>query len=228
MPIDHSRSYSGFGLRAIGHRARLRIILRRLSALHPEPGSSYCDLGCSNGFITDQIRDKFSLIATGMDHSVEHFELGRRRHPKIKFSQINLNQTYQGALKFDLVTCFETLEHVGKPKNAIKNIVSLIAPGGTGLISVPIEHGWRGAIKYFTKKVIGGYSTDELGISDVVYIKALVSGCRLSQLRPIADGYSTHFGFDYRDIDDFLYDLRVTFRAFNSGMSRFYIISGME
>lgn len=224
MPTDHSKSYSGYGLRAIGHRKRLSIIMRSLQDFDIKPGSTYCDLGCSNGFITEQIRDKFFLIATGMDHSAEHFKLGRLRHPKINFRIVDLNQSYDEALKFDLVTCFETLEHVGQLENGIQNIVGRIAKGGIGLISVPIEHGYRGIIKYLVKKLIGGYNTDELGISEAEYRKVLFWGMRLSQTRPKADGYGTHFGFDYRDIDENLHENGISFLAFNRGMTRFYII----
>lgn len=226
MPEDHSQSYKGLGLRAISHRARLNAILRQLYLMGPMPGTSYCDLGCSNGFITEQIRSKFSLNATGMDHSIEHFVLGRQKYPEINFCHVDLNRLYEGDERFDLVTCFETLEHVGQVPNGVQNVIGRIAPGGQGLISVPIEHGKRGIAKYFIKKMIGGYTTAELGISEASYRKALFSSGRLSKTRPKADGFGTHFGFDFRDVDDCLQEFGVNFSAFNSGMTRFYRIQG--
>jgi|LauGreDrversion4_2_1035121.scaffolds.fasta_scaffold00914_14 2-polyprenyl-3-methyl-5-hydroxy-6-metoxy-1,4-benzoquinol methylase len=226
MPENHSEIYHGLGLRAYGHRARLNTILRQVSHFGLRPGATFCDLGCSNGFITEQIRAKLALRATGMDHVAEHFELGHRLYPSITFKVVDLNEHYLGQEQYDLVTCFEALEHVGKLPNGIQNVTARIRPGGFGLISVPIERGARGIMKYLVKKAIGGYTTKELRVSEAKYFKTLLSSERISSLRPDADGYGTHFGFDYRDVDDCLTELCVKYEAFNSGTSRLYRIYG--
>ena len=225
MAEDHSKSYSGFGIRAIGHRARLKAILKNLSHMSVARNSKFCDLGCSNGYITEKIRSKFGLDATGMDHQQEHFDLGRLNYPDITFRGVDLNQCYQGIEHYDLVTCFETLEHVGNLQNGVQNVVSRISPGWQALISVPIEHGWRGILKYLVKKLIGGYDTQELGISEFSYLKVLLSFKRLSSTRPKSLGFGTHFGFDYRDVDECLKRLNIKYKAFNKGMTRFYILN---
>lgn len=226
MTFDHSQSYKGYGLRAIGHSHRLKTIFRELETLKISNGSQLCDLGCSNGYITEQIRDRFGLRALGLDHKNDHLVTGRQRYPEVEFDQIDLNQPYKGALRFDLVTCFETIEHVGNLQNAVQNIVARIAPGGKGLISVPIEHGPRGIIKYGIKKFFFQYSVSELSISDRDYRKLLLSGGRISVSRPAANSYGTHFGFDYRDVDDALTTEMASFVAQNRGMTRFYKILG--
>lgn len=189
-------------------------------------GGAYCDLGCSNGWITNQISQRFGVNAVGLDHKEEHLSIGRSRHPNIEFGLVNLNQPYKGEETFDLVTCFETLEHVGNLENAVQNIITRIAPGGRGLISAPIEHGLRGILKYGVKKFFFGYSVAELQISEREYRRILLSSSRVSKARPPADGYGTHFGFDYRDVDDALSALNTNFTACNRGMSRFYKIHG--
>lgn len=224
MIIDHSKSYRGLGMRAIGHRQRRHAIVKELKNINIPPNSTYCDLGCSNGYITDQLQTQFRLRATGLDYKEDHLVIGRERYPKIEFGLVNLNEPCVDEKKFDLVTCFETLEHVGNINNAIHNILTRIAPGGHGFISVPIEHGVRGIIKYLIKTIVFGYSLSELRISKKEYRKILFSGIRISTARPAAESYGTHFGFDYRDVDEKLSHLNVDFRAFNRGMTRLYLI----
>lgn len=45
------------------------------------------------------------------------------------------------SLLFDVVTCFETLEHVADAKAAIRNMYKLLRPGGTLVGTVPIPGG---------------------------------------------------------------------------------------
>lgn len=45
--------------------------------------------------------------------------------------------TFKIDKKFDLITCFETIEHIKNYKTAIKNLYDLLNPGGTLLISSP-------------------------------------------------------------------------------------------
>lgn len=193
MVVDHSQSYKGYGLRAIGHRHRLKTIFRELQTLKPPNGSTLCDLGCSNGYITDQIRERFGLKASGLDHNNNHLVTGRQRYPNVAFSMVDLNQSYNGNARFDLVTCFETLEHVGNLNAAIQNILARIVPGGKGLISVPIEHGARGVIKYTIKKFVFGYSVSELMISERDYRNCCFQGedgFRNRDPQPMAMGHT--------------------------------------
>lgn len=228
MAVDHSLSYKGFGIRAIGHRYRLRIILNKLKKLSifSKKNVTFCDIGCSNGYIMQMIHRNFKLNSSvGLDYDAENIALARSLYPQIRFEEVNLNTTPVADETFDLVTCFETLEHVGNIGNALKNILFRISPGGVCLISVPIEHGARGIIKYLIKKLVFRYSVSELRMSEIKYIKILLGRGRISESRQKADGYGTHFGFDYRDVDDFLISNQVRFEACNKGMTRFYIIT---
>jgi 2-polyprenyl-3-methyl-5-hydroxy-6-metoxy-1,4-benzoquinol methylase len=228
MAVDHSQTYKGFGIRAFGHRHRLRAIFRELDNFKLSKNSvRFCDIGCSNGFITRLIQQHLSPIASvGLDYDAENIAYARSMYPEMEFAEVNLNEISIINEFFDLVTCFETLEHVGNLENAIKNILFRISPGGVCLVSVPIEHGVRGFVKYLVKKLVFRYTVSELGISEFKYLKILFGGGRISESRSKAEGYGTHFGFDYRDVDDLLCCKQAKFTAYNKGMTRFYIIYG--
>lgn len=228
MTVDHSLSYKGFGIRAIGHRYRLSTIFKELDNFKPLKNDfKFLDIGCSNGHITRLIQQYINPIAShGLDYDSKNIANARSMYPQIKFEVVNLNLISIADQTFDLVTCFETLEHVGNLKNALKNILLRISPGGVCLISVPIEHGARGFIKYLVKKLFFRYTVSELSISKKDYLKILLGRGRISESRPKAEGYGTHFGFDYRDVDDLLHYERANFTAYNKSMSRFYILKG--
>ena len=209
MAQDHSITYRHFRLRNIPHRKRLADIKRLIGGLNVPKGGSYADFGCSNGYVTDEVRQLVGAAsATGFDHVDGHFAEGRKRHPALDFQTIDLNVFDPARPQFDLVTSFETLEHTGNLANAVKSIVHAIRPGGIGVISVPIEIGPAGIVKFLIKMGFYNYSLQELpqrpGLAKD-YVLALLKGERIGRFRSEErPGWGTHFGFDTRDVDDLL------------------------
>src|SRR5262245_38097309 len=111
-PVDHSLTYRR-GLRNLPHRRRLSAIVAMLDRARTRAVEAYADVGCSNGFVTAILRAHLRPSRTvGFDHVEAHLERGRREHPEIEFRTIDLNRPLPaGHETFDLVTCFETLEH---------------------------------------------------------------------------------------------------------------------
>ena len=224
MATDHSSTYKFTEIRNISHILRLRKIFKILVG---EFGKSkigrFGDFGCSNGFITSQIAERFNVVkAFGFDWS-DNIEIAQQKHSNIEFKKLNLNEATDNSEIFDLVTCFETLEHVGNIDNALNVILASRSDTGVVLISVPIEIGFVGVVKYFLKRYLYRYELP-LSCSDSRYLRALISGEYIGQFRPKAEGYGTHFGFDYRNVDKLLAEKKVSFKSFNSFSTRFYII----
>jgi 2-polyprenyl-3-methyl-5-hydroxy-6-metoxy-1,4-benzoquinol methylase len=228
MAFDHSLTYRTFKVAHLPHRHRLAGIEREVRRLKLEPGGTYADFGCSNGYITDRIRQIIGCReAWGFDHSEAQLGNASASYPAIRFHKIDLNSPITTP-NFDFVTCFETLEHVGNPNAALNNLLGAVKPGGKALITVPIEIGWRGLVK-FGLKLVFGYDLKELPQSPDLfrrYVAALCTGDRLTQFRDPRQGWGTHFGFDYRDVDDKLRRSGIQWRAWNSGTTRFYRIQG--
>lgn len=65
------------------------------------------------------------------------------------------------AVSFDLIVCFETIEHIAAYKEALANLYTLLTPGGTLLISSP--HRWVTSPKAIkvTDKPLNKYHTQE-------------------------------------------------------------------
>ena len=228
MPLDHSKTYRERKLRNLPHLLRLRHINRLVTLLAPRAITSYADFGCSNGYLTALVGQLLGAgKISGYDHNPENLDIASDNYDYISFALIDLNKSDAVTDRFEFITCFETLEHVGEPLNAIRNILGAMEKNGIAIISVPIEIGWRGLFKLLVKVIIFRYSFEELPNSERLfpkYVWSLVSGKRMSQFRDRRGSWGTHFGFDYRDIDDVLRDSTVKYEAQNRGFTRFYVI----
>lgn len=227
MPLyDHSSTYRQRKLKNIPHIIRLKQIMKLVASFKiKEP---YLDVGCSNGFVTDKIVSKYSMShAAGFDHNREHLEIASERYPNIKFNFIDLNVVNTIEKKFKLVTCFETLEHVGNLENAITNLINWTDIDGTLLISVPVETGLIGLFKFLIKTIVYSFDLKELENGKPVYFKylcTLLYGKSISRFRSNCSGYVTHFGFDHKRIDTILNSSNITFKKFPISTSFFYLI----
>ena len=220
-PVDHSLTYKKLTFRNFVHISRLNAIKKSINKFPVENIKSFADLGCSNGYITNILSKIMpSSKAFGFDRS-ENIAKANDNYSHITFNKLDLNTKNINHENFDLVTCFETLEHVGDIHNALENINQLSRK--FTFISVPIEHGIIGIIKYLIKRIFYRYKL-ELKCSDYTYFKALIFGRDISIYREQKNGHGSHFGFDYRVIDEFLQKNDVDYSAYNKLTTRYYFI----
>jgi SAM-dependent methyltransferase len=227
MAIDHSLTYRVRALRNLPHRLRLRDIERLVRRLDPPAGAAYADFGCSNGYVTARVAGLIGAARTlAFDHLPAHLERGRSLYPQITFASLDLNDRTSPVPPCQFVTCFETLEHVGDLDAAVAVLARSLTQDGKGLISVPIEIGWRGVVKFLVKVGLYGYDLAELPEQPGTwrYLRELLAHRRMSRFRDRRAGWGTHFGFDYRDVDEALRRHGIAFRALNRGFTRFYLL----
>jgi len=226
---DHAQIYKGRSLKNWPHRLRLKeiesIIDREKAGRHGD--LTYADVGCGTGFLTRMVADRLGPKEVyGFDHS-EHLEIARAKNPSYVFEFLELNDSVDVG-SFDFVTCFETIEHVGNPISALNNLLGMTRKGGTLLLTAPIETGPVGLVKFLVKTIIYKYRLDELPRADsklyIKYLWSLLSFGDIGKYRDERFGWGTHFGFDYRRVDDFLKSRKVEFRAGNVVTTRFYVI----
>lgn len=228
MGLDHSLTYRKKSIKNALHRGRLKAILNTLDDRKPKNNCSYLDIGCSNGYLTNLITERYNFaISKGVDHNVDNINIAKNNYNLIKYGYIDLNNSIiESEEKYDVITCFETLEHVGNIENAIKQILSFVKDENTFvLITVPIEIGPWGIIKFLIKILFYGYNLKELkkGTTFLSYFWHLITFQNISKFRDIRNGWGTHFGFDYREIDKILEE-KCKFRTKNYLSTRFYLI----
>lgn len=227
MAYDHSQTYKKLSLRNLPHILRSSSIRRTVNRLSLPSSLSYFDIGCSNGYLTEQVA---SIIGaenvTGWDHNSENIEKAKSLYPDINFQYINLNISNSISKQAQFVTCFETIEHVGNVSEAIDNIDRMTVSGGKILYTIPIESGFIGAVKYFIKTRLFKYDLSEISTDKKdwkAYEKTLFKNGDIGLYRNKREGWGTHFGFDYRTFEQELKSKYSSLDAWTVGTSRFLL-----
>lgn len=115
------------------------------------------DVGCSAGYVLAAARS-LGLSPTGIDFAAYAAGLAKQRG----FSSATASFTelpFRDA-SFDVVTAKHTLEHVRTPKQALREIVRVLRPGGVALIVVPDVGYWHMQVsprggRYFDPERLG-------------------------------------------------------------------------
>lgn len=103
------------------------------------------DLGCLDGSFTLTVAKHLGVNTMGVDLTKDGIALARERAAEhklpSKFHQGTIEEWLldfiEDGIKFDVVTCFEVLEHVEDPTYMLELVDQVLAPGGSVLISTP-------------------------------------------------------------------------------------------
>lgn len=106
---------------------------------------SLLDLGTLDGSFPITIARHFAIPCAGVDLTVDGINIARERAERLKVPAVFRQATIEDALDdlakegktFDMITCFEVLEHVKDPKLLLEKIDKVLSPGGNVLISTP-------------------------------------------------------------------------------------------
>ena len=95
------------------------------------------DLGCGGGLLTEQMH-KHGANVVGLDASSKTIKIAKKhaKEQNLKIDYVNTNiEEYSNKKKFDVIICFELIEHVPNPSKLIENISKIIKPGGKLFLS---------------------------------------------------------------------------------------------
>jgi 2-polyprenyl-3-methyl-5-hydroxy-6-metoxy-1,4-benzoquinol methylase len=228
----HEETYNE-GVAGVVHRTRLKAFLSIIRSLDLPPSGCLGDFGCSNGFILETLAREGlpgkGWTYRGLDHDPRLLAFAREKNiPRAQFSVVDLNR--ESALgPFDLVTCLETLEHVGNLQSAVRTLFASCKPGGRILISVPKEIGLPGLAKFLGRRIIRGRNAygDFFvnGKSEAAYLKALLLHERIDGFRDASrPDWAVHLGFDLRVLERLLPSAAAHTSSF-FGFNQFYVFS---
>lgn len=208
--IVHEESYKKKNLVSIIHQQRLKLLHRLFQQYVSYSSESWADFGCSNGFIIEQIvnsgKFQFSKII-GFDHKVELLQLAREKDiPNSEFRSMNLNEIHENIEeKFDVVTCFETLEHVGDYKTAFTNLFNHLGKKGKLIITIPNETFLPGLLKFWGRMAVRRRPYENFFEKQNIwkYNWYLLTNRYIDIFRESGQpGYGPHLGFDYRKFSE--------------------------
>lgn len=114
------------------HKPRLDFLVKDLS-LNELFDKNIADVGCGLGFIHDRLHPDIQKNYYGYDGAII-------KNPRFNYMQVDLDNFSTDKEKFfDVVMCFETLEHLTNPYVCLLEIKKMLKPNGFLLISIPHE-----------------------------------------------------------------------------------------
>ena len=113
---------------------------RKARARQPLAGLSALDIGCGAGLMTEPLA-RMGAAATGIDAAPENIAAAAD-HARAGGLAIDYRATSVEALAatgacFDIITCFEVVEHVADRDSFFAGLAALLAPGGIAILSTP-------------------------------------------------------------------------------------------
>lgn len=96
------------------------------------------DAGCGVGYGTAYLAETARRVV-GVDRSEEAVAYARRRYGRanVEFAVGDLLELDAGADTFDVVCCFETIEHLPDQERFLSQVRRVLRPGGTFVVSTP-------------------------------------------------------------------------------------------
>lgn len=111
------------------------VILGKIAELAPE---SFLDAGCGEGFVAELILQKMpGLSLTGFDFNPEAVAIAQAKNPLANFVTASIFELPFEDNSFDVVGCFEVLEHQRDPLPALAELTRVAKRAV--VISVPHE-----------------------------------------------------------------------------------------
>jgi 2-polyprenyl-3-methyl-5-hydroxy-6-metoxy-1,4-benzoquinol methylase len=205
-----SHQLSGRGLIAWSHARRFSEA-RRL--VEPLAGAPLLDYGCGDGTFLSRVSDLFpGGVGAELDPALVRDATSRLGGGGQRFVHVEALAALPDA-SFGVVTCMEVLEHctADTVDGVLATLRRLLAPGGTLLVSVPVETGPSLLVKQAARALAGrrgvpGYAQRERYRAGEL-LRMLVAGAETRIPRPVyetrfEDGtpnrYHGHKGFNWR------------------------------
>jgi 2-polyprenyl-6-hydroxyphenyl methylase/3-demethylubiquinone-9 3-methyltransferase len=107
------------------------------------------DVGCHGGRFTQEVVTRYpSSRISGIDMSQHAIRYAKKRNPKVDFRVARAESLPYKNGSFDLVTCFEVLEHVEDPVQVVGEMRRVLSPQGYIMMLVPSEN-WLFRLVWF-------------------------------------------------------------------------------
>lgn len=158
--------------------------------------SKVLDIGCSGGQLGNILKNEKRCLVYGIDISAEAIIVARRFLALAEVVDIEKSDLPFLNEQFDIIIFGDVLEHLRDPEGALKKFVTLLAPGGHFIVSLPNVAN----ISIRLKLLFGNWNYRPSGILDETHLrfytyktmKRLFDSCNL-----IIDKVESTPGFDF-------------------------------
>jgi 2-polyprenyl-3-methyl-5-hydroxy-6-metoxy-1,4-benzoquinol methylase len=181
-----------------------RLITRR------ELGGSVLDYGAGVGVLTRR------LVALGRFSSVSAADIMPKPPglERVTWVDQDLNEPIQGwNSEFDVIIAAEVIEHLENPRFTVREIVRMLRPGGTAIVTTPNNENWR---SFVTLLFRGHYA----GFGELSYPAHITALLRKDFTRIFAESQLSPPVFHFTDHGGLPGKPRVTWQSISFGWLR--------
>ena len=117
-----------------------RRVITMLDYSDIQPGDNILDMGCGEGFYSMVLDNLYDCKITAVDFDPEILALAHKwldGRSNVTLEQGDITKLRFPDSSFDKIVCTEVLEHIDDDKTAIKELYSVLKPGGVIAITVP-------------------------------------------------------------------------------------------
>lgn len=125
------------GYESLNYKTRWQPLVNEVLKYKKE--GSVLDIGCAYGFFLRQMPDTFEK--SGIDMSEVAATRAKKENPNAHIFNLSFDN-FDLKIKYDIITCFETLEHLEKLEEALEKVYTLLNYDGYFIASFPITESW--------------------------------------------------------------------------------------
>ena len=119
-------------------------------------GATLLDVGCAAGTFLTAARDA-GWTVRGLELGPHLAAHGRDVHRlDIDVGDVHEAAGRFGENAFDVITLWDVVEHLARPRDAVTSLARLLKPGGTLYVSTPNEDGWVSRFHWRTLRPLTG------------------------------------------------------------------------
>ena len=132
------------------------------------PGSRVLDVGCAGGYVARVLRDQKECVVDGIEMDPESAEHARASCRSVQVGSLD-DSSFLDSLQgsYDRVLCGDILEHLRDPAEVLRTVLSLLAPNGRLLVSIPNVAHWRLRLSLLR----GAFDYDDSGLMDRTHLR---------------------------------------------------------
>lgn len=135
VPVDYYQSGVKKSLfQKLWHKRKL-ILAQKI--LGKEKFKNCLDVGCASGYMVSEISRIFPYaLYHGVDSYDKVIDYGKKKYPHIRFKVANAEKLPFKRQEFDLIICYETIEHIIKPLKALKDMKRVLRKNGKLILTM--------------------------------------------------------------------------------------------
>ena len=119
------KSYDDFGKEEISSRITSK---KRINILRLKNKGSVLDVGCAYGFFLSEMPIGWNKYGIEISKFAANF--AKKINPKAKIKSNDITKNNFPGQKFDLITMWDVIEHLDKPKNVVSEAYKKLSRGG--------------------------------------------------------------------------------------------------